>query len=157
MTPALARTRALLDTPPPDPIPGQLDLETHMTDQPTGRAMTMREIRDRLGHTTPVATVLATEYEVSILPEGDINRSVFTITVQYRGDGRWAITRHGSCLGADGTWDFGVKEYDRGDVWLDDHRFCLDDALRLARAAAPHVVANGHTATDAYRRTHPTP
>lgn len=26
MTPALARTRALLDTPPPDPIPGQLDL-----------------------------------------------------------------------------------------------------------------------------------
>ncbi|MGP3752177.1 hypothetical protein [Streptomyces sp. IBSNAI001] len=24
MTPALDRTRALLDTPPPDPIPGQL-------------------------------------------------------------------------------------------------------------------------------------
>lgn len=106
--------------------------------------------------TTPVATCQPTEYEVSILPEGDINRLVFTITVQYRGDQRWAVTRHGSCLGADGTWDFGIKEYDRGDTWLDAHRFDLDTALRLARAAAPHVVVNGHTATDAYHRTHPT-
>ncbi|MFJ9112983.1 hypothetical protein [Streptomyces sp. NPDC102283] len=103
--------------------------------------------------TTPKAVVTATEYEVSILPEDDINRPVFTITVQYRGDGRWAVTRNGSCLGADGEWEFGIKEYDRGDVWLDDHRFCLDDALRLAREAAPHILCNGHTALDAYRRT----
>lgn len=105
----------------------------------------------------PVATCQATEYEVSILPEDDINRPSFAITVQYWGGGRWAVTRHGECLGADGAWARGVKEYDRGDVWLDDHRFCLDDALRLAREAAPHVVVNGHTALDAYRRTHPTP
>lgn len=124
---------------------------------PVRPAMTMREIRDRLGHTTPKASVQATEYEVSILPKGDINRSVFTITVQYRGEGRWAVTRLGSCLGVDGEWAEGIKEYDRGDVWLDDHRFCLDDALRLARAAAPDVVVNGHTALDAYRRTRPTP
>ena len=103
----------------------------------------------------PEATVQATEYEVSILPEGDINRHVFNIDVVYRGEGRWAVTRHGMCLGADGTWAEGIKEYDRGDVWLDDHRFCLDDAIRLARAAAPHVVVNGHTALDAYRRTPP--
>jgi hypothetical protein len=34
VTPALARARALLDTPPPDPIPGQLDLEHTVTEQP---------------------------------------------------------------------------------------------------------------------------
>jgi hypothetical protein len=105
--------------------------------------------------TEPVATCQATEYEVSILPEGDINRHVFAITVEYRGVGQWAVTRHGSCLGADGTWAEGVKPYDRGDDWLAAHRFDLDTALALARKAAPHVVVNGHTATDAYRRTHP--
>lgn len=104
----------------------------------------------------PVATCQPTTYEVSILPEGDVNRPVFAITVQYRGDGRWAVTRHGSCLGADGTWDFGIKEYDRGDEWLNAHRFDLDTALLLARERAPHVVVNGHTETDAYHRTHPT-
>ena len=34
MTTALDRTRALLDTPPPATIPGQLDLEPHMPDRP---------------------------------------------------------------------------------------------------------------------------
>jgi hypothetical protein len=105
----------------------------------------------------PEALVQPTAYVVSILPEGDINRHVFTITVQYWGDDRWAITRHGSCLGADGQWEFGIKEYDRGDDWLTTHRFDLDTALRLARDAAPHLVVNGHTALDAYRRTHPAP
>ena len=103
----------------------------------------------------PEATCQATEYEVSILPEGDINRLVFTITVQYRGDGRWAVTRHGACLDADGFWTDGVKEYGRGDEWLAAHRFDLDTALRLAREAAAHVVCNGHTALDAYHRTRP--
>ncbi|MEV8353162.1 hypothetical protein ACFVTT_23410 [Streptomyces niveus] len=103
----------------------------------------------------PEATCLPVRYEVSILPEGDINRHVFNIDVEYRGAGRWAVTRHGSCLGADGTWDFGIKEYDRGDDWLNSHRFDLDTALRLAREHAPHIVVNGETALDAYRRTHP--
>lgn len=103
----------------------------------------------------PEPTVQAIRYEVSLLPEDDINRHVFTIDVEYRGADRWAVTRHGSCLGADGTWDFGVKQYDRSDAWLDTHRFDLDTAIRLAREAAPDVVVNGHTATEVYRRTHP--
>lgn len=100
----------------------------------------------------PEPTVTATLYEVSILPEDDINRDVFAIQVEYRGGGRWAVTRLSSCLGDDGTWDFGIKAYDRGDDWLDAHRFDLDTALKLAKEAAPHVTVNGHTAADAYAR-----
>ncbi|MYZ37106.1 MULTISPECIES: hypothetical protein [unclassified Streptomyces] len=105
----------------------------------------------------PVVTCQATEYEVSLLPENDINRHVYTITVQYRGEGRWAVTRHSSCLGADGTWEFGVKEYDRGDNWLNSHRFDLDTALRLAREQAPQIVVNGRTAAEVVELTRPAP
>lgn len=91
-------------------------------------------------------------YEVTLLPEDDINHNVFVITVQDRGHGRWAVIHNGSCLGADGVWDFGVKEYDRGEAWLDNHRFDLDTALRLASQAAPHVVVNGHTAAEVHAR-----
>ncbi|MFE5853566.1 hypothetical protein ACFQ61_10180 [Streptomyces sp. NPDC056500] len=101
---------------------------------------------------TPAATCQATEYEVSILPEDSLDSHLFTITVQYRGKGLWAVTHHDWCLGSDGTWERGVKEYDRGDAWLAAHRFDLDTALRLARSAAPHVVVNGITALIAYQR-----
>lgn len=130
-----------------------------MTEQPRP-AMTMREITDALGHTTPGtprARVQATRYEVSILPEGDINRSVFTINVEYRGDGRWAAVRHGECLNSVGEWSYEMRPSERDDAWLDEHRFDLGDALRLAKAAAPHLRVNGHTAIDAYHRTHPAP
>ena len=107
--------------------------------------------------TTPVVTCQATEYEVSILPEGDIRRPVFTITLQCRGEGRWAVTRHGSCLGTNGEWSRESIPSEREDAWLDAHRFDLETALRLAREAAPDVVVNGHTALDAYRRAYDIP
>lgn len=110
---------------------------------------------ERSTNEQPVATCQATEYEVSILPEGDINRSVFAIAVQYRSEGRWAVTRHSSCLGADGIWSWESIPSEREDDWLDAHRFDLDTALRLACNAAPHVVVNGHTATEVHHRTRP--
>lgn len=58
--------------------------------------------------TTPEPHVQVAEYTVSLLPDDDINALVYALTVQYRGDGRWAVVRAGSCLGADGTWDYGV-------------------------------------------------
>lgn len=123
-------------------------------------AMTMREITDALGHTTPGVprvNVQQTAYEVSILPEDDINRSVFTINVEYRGDGRWAAVRHHECLDAAGEWSYEMRPSEREDDWLDTHRFDLGTALDLAKKAAPHIVVNGHTALDAYRRTHTAP
>lgn len=97
-------------------------------------------------------TVRPTRYEVSCLPEADINYSAYVVTVEYRGADRWAVTRLGSCLGDDGTWAHGIKPYDRGDAWLDAHRFDLDTALKLAQEAAPHVICNGRTAADALAR-----
>lgn len=112
------------------------------------RAVTTRAQQE--APSVPEATVMATEYAVNCLPDDDVNAFVFQIRVQYRGDGRYAVIRGGDmCLGADGTWDHGVKEYDRGDEWLTAHRFDLDTALRLAKEQAALVTVNGHTVTDA--------
>ncbi|WP_328545411.1 hypothetical protein [Streptomyces europaeiscabiei] len=111
------------------------------------RAVTERAAKEAL--TVPEATVLATEYSVSCVPEDCVDSFIFSTRVQYRGSGRYAVIRGGDmCLGADGTWDHGVKEYDRGEAWLDAHRFDLDTALRLAKEQAPLVTVNGHTVTD---------
>ncbi|EFE65828.1 predicted protein [Streptomyces viridosporus ATCC 14672] len=130
-----------------------------MTDQPK-RAMTMREIREGLGHVQPgqpEPIVQATRYEVSLLPEGDVNRLLFTINVEYRGDNRWAVVRHRLCMNAEGVWSWESVPSEREDEWLAAHRFDLDTALRLAKEHAPKVMVNGMTALSVYRRTHPTP
>lgn len=99
---------------------------------------------------TPEPVVRAVEYTVNSVPDNDDDSYHFELRVQYRGNNRYAVTRHGwGCLGADGTWDQGIEEYDRGDAWLNAHRFDLDTALRLAKEAAPHITVNGYTVTDA--------
>ena len=123
-----------------------------MTEQPARPAMTMREIRTALGHTDPPVLVEVGRYEVSLLPRGDINRKYFTLFVENRGGGRWAVHDGHGCYAADGTWAAGIKPFERPD-WETTHRFDLDDALALARKLAPTVSVNGHTALDAYRRT----
>jgi hypothetical protein len=99
---------------------------------------------------TPEPTVHAVEYTVNCVPEDNFESHCWEIRVQYRGNGRYAVIQHGNlCLGRDGTWDHGVKEYDRGDAWLDNHRFDLDTALQLAKEQAPLVTVNGYTVTQA--------
>lgn len=97
--------------------------------------------------TTPEPHVQPTEYTVNCLPEDDGH--AFALTVAYRGRNRWAVLRHGSCLSADGQWDYEMNPSSREDDWLDEHRFDLDTALALAKEAAPKVTVNGHTVTDA--------
>ena len=111
------------------------------------RAVTQRAKQEAAN--APEPAVQAVEYTVNCVPEDDLDSHVFEIRVQYRGNGRYAVIRMGSCLGADGTWDQGVKEYDRGEAWLDAHRFDLDTALRLAKEQAPLVTVNGYTIADA--------
>ena len=120
--------------------------------------MTMREIREGLGYVQPgqpEPTVQATVYEVSLLPEGDINRLSFTINVEYRGGDRWAVVRSRQCMNAAGEWSWESIPSEREDDWLAEHRFDLNTALRLAKEQAPKVVVNGMTALSVYRRTRP--
>lgn len=100
----------------------------------------------------PPAQVQATCYLVSCLPEGQEDRYLFALQVEYRGSSRWAVTRHGKCLNRDGTWDWESRPSEREDEWLAEHRFDLDTAMTLAKAAAPLVTVNGFTVADVLRR-----
>jgi hypothetical protein len=103
-------------------------------------------------------TEFATEYTVCALPRDDPNFNTFAITVAWRGsihperlDHCWAATRHRRCLDASGAWDWEPSPSGREDDWLAAHRFTLEQALELARAAAPHVTTNGLSPADVRR------
>lgn len=91
----------------------------------------------------PEPTVKAVRHWVSCLPEDDINARHFTLAVEYKGDGKWAVMDGPFGLFADGRRDF--KRL-RGD------RFDLDAALRLAKEQAPLMKVNGYTVADALAR-----
>jgi hypothetical protein len=105
--------------------------------------------------TTPAPHVQATRYEVSLFPIDDINRSAFTINVEYRGRDLWAVARHRQCLNANGEWSWESIPSEREDEWLTEHRFDLDTAQELAKQAAPTLTVNGRTALEIYRRNPP--
>jgi hypothetical protein len=111
-------------------------------------ALPGRAVVDRPAHSGDV-DVLATKYDVSILPRDDINRSAWSITVEYRGNDKYAVLIRGHwCLSRDGTSEIEPVRDDRTDEWLADHRFSLDEALRLAVEHAPNVRCNGKTAVE---------
>jgi hypothetical protein len=120
----------------------------------------------------PEPFVQATRYTVNSVPEDSSpDAHVFEIAVEYRGNGLWAATRHHQSLGTDGTWSWGPQwpteapgsreprndaEWDEYhavcDSWVASHRFDLDTALELAKAAAPLVRVNGLTPAEALAR-----
>lgn len=97
-------------------------------------------------------TVRITRYEVSCLPEDDINARHFTLKVEYRGRGLWAVTDGFGCLSTTGEWDYERLPSNREDEWLETHRFDLDTALKLAREKAPKMTVNGMTVGDVIAR-----
>jgi len=128
--------------------------ETHMTtDHP---AMTMREIREELGHKVPPPgipepTVQPTGYVVSCLPEGHDDRWTFTIQVRHMGGGRFAVKHGIRHYSTDGTWSY-EPDFDEDDdaenAWLAEHRFDHDTALRLAKELAPTLTYRGVSVAD---------
>lgn len=94
-------------------------------------------------------------YEVCAVPYDDYgNYTSFTIRVEKTHHTEtWAVRRMGRCLGRDGTWDWEPLPSSREDDWLATHRFDLETALRLAKAAAPRVVVNGMTVADMLARS----
>lgn len=89
--------------------------------------------------------VLPTVYAVSCLPEDDLEGHSWTITVEWRGYGSWAVKHGAYCLGSDGTWSYEMRPSGRDDDWLASHRFTLEEAIRLATEAAPAITVNGLT------------
>lgn len=118
------------------------------TDRP---AMTMREIREGLGHVQPgqpEVIVSVTRYTVSLLPADDINHRYFALYVELK-PGGWVLHNGHEFYTAEGGWEPSQSLA---------HRFAdYEEALALAREGAPDITVNGHTALDAYRRTHPAP
>ncbi|MER6183078.1 hypothetical protein [Streptomyces sp. NPDC001652] len=124
-------------------------------------AMTMREIRESLGHAVPPPGVpepstLATRYVVSCLPEGHDDRHTFTVQVQYRGAGRYTVTHNLKFADLDGRWEYGLAQPEDPDdddmaaetKWREAHSFDHDTALRLARQLAPTLTCRGRTVAD---------
>ncbi len=102
--------------------------------------------------TVPEATATPVEYAVSCLPVDHPAARYLTIKVAYRGLGLWAVTRDHECLNSAGEWDYEPSASGREDDWLAGHRFALDEALRLAREAAPHLSVNGRGIADVLAR-----
>lgn len=95
--------------------------------------------------------VMAVRYDVSILPENwdDTQpdpRRHWTISVELAAyPDTWAVRHWPYCLSAACTWD--IEPFaPRTEEWLAVHRFPLEQALRLARLAAPDVAESGVTA-----------
>lgn len=89
------------------------------------------------------------DYLVTVWPEGHdcSEASLWALLVAYRGNGRWAVEQgwsHGDLkrvLTRSGEWDYDH----RGDP---GYRFTREEAIELARAHAPLIEINGHTATE---------
>lgn len=92
---------------------------------------------------TPI--VRPTRYLITCVPEDRDPGGYRGITVEYRGDERWAVLRNTLCLGTDGQWDRERQSTDRDEEWLDGHRYDLTTALRLAeeQAARSEVTGRG--------------
>lgn len=84
--------------------------------------------------------VTPTRYDVTVLPVDFDQGYYWTIVVEYRGYGMYAIVHHGEVYGKDGKWEF-----DSHSQAVDDegyrlaHRFPLDEALEIAKRLAPTI------------------
>lgn len=93
----------------------------------------------------PEVLVSITRYTVSVLPADDINHRYFALQVEMTPRG-WVVHDGHAGYDADGNAHFGETRR---------HPFAdYEDARVLARWLAPRLTVNGHTAVDAYHRTH---
>jgi hypothetical protein len=90
----------------------------------------------------PEASVRPITFAVTCLPDSP-EAHLWTIEVAHRGRNLWAATRMGDCLGASGEWEGWESP---------EHRFPLDRALEVAKAAAPGLTVNQWTVAAAIER-----
>jgi hypothetical protein len=97
----------------------------------------------------PAPQVAVTCYEVSCVPEGHPDRSLWSLTVEVRSPGRWAVLSRGFCYDADGEREYESIPSERADEFRARFRHSLDDALALAKRIAPTMRVNRFTVADA--------
>ncbi|MGW5387147.1 hypothetical protein [Nocardia sp. NPDC003963] len=96
----------------------------------------------------PEPAVTVTRYEVSCMPLDSINALGLTVTVEHRGNDRWAVKRLSSCYDIDGNPSYESIPSEREEEWLERYRHDLDTALELAKRIAPTLKVNGHSIAD---------
>jgi hypothetical protein len=79
-------------------------------------------------------------YAVSAVPLEWLGSRHFTVHVQCLRSNEWVVERYGEFLTPAGQWTFVTAE--RG-------KFELEEALEMAREAAPHLTVNEYTVADA--------
>lgn len=102
--------------------------------------------------TIPEPEVMVTQYVVSCLPDGYLERDLWSITVEYRGREKWAVKRLSYCYDANGERSYESIPSERRDEWLAQYRHNLDDALALAKRLAPTLRINGWGVAEALAR-----
>ncbi len=93
---------------------------------------------------TTTVDVRPTRYEVTCLPLYHPDYDAYRVVVEDCGSGIWVIRHDRFCLAHNGEWE--VEPAVDSNGWLGGHGYDRDDALRLAKAAAPNVVVDGRTA-----------
>lgn len=91
---------------------------------------------------------MVTRYSICALPLDNIDAFHFTITVEWRGEDRWAVCHAGSCATKGGVWSHERQPSSRTDRWKKSHRFDRETALALAEKLAPKITLMGMTAQD---------
>lgn len=91
-------------------------------------------------------------YEVTGYPLHDINRDLWTIRVERRGENSWAVLRRSCCWNRrTKAWDYEPLPSSRTDAYKRTHRFPLEEALTIARQEATRLTVMGQTLTDAIK------
>lgn len=87
-------------------------------------------------------------YWVNVLPEDFPDSYHWTIKLEYRGRGLWAIIHSMQVYGHDGTWDWEPSPSTREEIdgWLENYRWTLEEAIDVAKQLAPTVKVMGRTA-----------
>jgi hypothetical protein len=94
----------------------------------------------------------ARSFKVSALPEeiqeGYEDSRYFELTVEYRGRGKWAVTRMGSCYNRKGERGHESPPSGRTEEFLNEFRFSFEEAVEIAERVAPELRVNRFTVQD---------
>lgn len=90
---------------------------------------------------TTEPTVTATRYEVSCLPPEHCGYRRSIVTIEHRGENRWAVMIDGCAHDANGEPSIEPRPSERTDEWLARYRYDLETATAVASKLARVIAA----------------